>query len=295
MTVDILFPFYGDVAMMKEAVRSVLSQSSPDWRLIVVDDGYPDDSIPGWFESLGDDRVTYMRNEENLGANGNYRKCLTFVENPLVQVMGADDVMMPNYVDWLVKAAEAHPEASIFQPGVFVIDENGAPSNTLVEKVKDFYRPSTKTATVLRGEQLAVSILRGDWLYFPSLAWRADTILEIGFRKGYDVVQDVALVCDVAMSGGGLLYDPTAAFMYRRHSGSDSSWRALEGTRFGEERRFFLQMATEMEKLGWKRAARVARLHISSRLHAGSLLPKAALAKNWAGVRNLGEHVLRLR
>ncbi|MCZ0858202.1 glycosyltransferase family 2 protein [Actinomyces israelii] len=291
MTVDILFPFYGDVAMMKEAVRSVLRQTDPDWRLIVVDDGYPDDSIPGWFGSLGDSRVTYMRNETNLGANGNYRKCLTFVENPLVQVMGADDVMLPNYVQWLVRAARRCPEASIFQPGVFVIDEHGAPSRTMVERVKGFYMPP-RIPQVLRGEALAVSILRGDWLYFPSLAWRAETILGIGFREGYDVVQDVALVCDVAMQGGGLLYDPTAAFLYRRHSGSDSSWRALEGTRFGEERRFFLQMADEMGRLGWNRAARVARLHISSRLHAGSLLPRAALARNWAGVRNLGRHVV---
>ena len=291
MTVDVLFPFYGDVAMMKEAVRSVLRQTDPDWRLIVVDDGYPDASIPGWFDSLRDSRVTYMRNETNLGANGNYRKCLTFVENPLVQVMGADDVMLPNYVEWLVRAARRCPEASIFQPGVFVIDEHGAPSRTMVERVKGFYMPP-RIPQVLRGEALAVSILRGDWLYFPSLAWRAETILGIGFREGYDVVQDVALVCDVAMQGGGLLYDPTAAFLYRRHSGSDSSWRALEGTRFGEERRFFLQMADEMEQLGWDRAARVARLHISSRLHAGSLLPKAALAKNWTGVKNLGRHIV---
>lgn len=293
MTVDILFPFYGDVAMMKEAVRSVLRQSNPDWRLIVVDDGYPDDSIPGWFDSLDDSRVTYMRNEENLGANGNYRKCLTFVENPLVQVMGADDVMLPNYVDWLVRAARRHPEANIFQPGVVVIDQHGVQSNTLVEKVKRHYMPSQDRRHLLKGEELAVSILRGDWLYFPSLAWRAETILGIGFRQGYDVVQDMALVCDVAMQGGGLLYDPTLAFMYRRHSGSDSSWRALEGTRFDEERRFFLQIASEMEALGWKRAARVARLHLSSRAHAGSLLVKALLAKNDKGIRNLSRHVVK--
>lgn len=43
MTVDILFPYYGDVAMMKQAVLSVVGQTNPDWRLIVVDDGYPDD------------------------------------------------------------------------------------------------------------------------------------------------------------------------------------------------------------------------------------------------------------
>ena len=106
MTVDILFPFYGDVALMKQAVRSIIGQTNPDWRLVVVDDGYPDDSIPGWFESLDDSRITYMRNEKNLGANGNYTKALSFVENDLVTVMGADDVMLPNYIDWLVEASK---------------------------------------------------------------------------------------------------------------------------------------------------------------------------------------------
>ena len=293
MTVDILLPYYGDVVMMKEAVRSVLRQGNPHWRLVVVDDGYPDDSVPGWFESLDDPRITYERNEKNLGANANYRKCLTFVENPLVQVMGADDVMLPNYVDWLVDAAKRHPRAGVFQPGVVVIDEAGAQSSTMVEKVKRFYMPRGRSAQLLTGERFAVSVLRGDWLYFPSLAWRAETILGIGFREGYDVVQDLALVCDVAMSGKGLLYDPTLAFMYRRHSGSDSSWRALEGTRFNEERRFFLQMASEMRARGWRRAARVSRLHVSSRLHAGSLLPRAVRVNNRTGIRNLARHIVR--
>lgn len=293
MTVDILFPFYGDVDLMKLAVQSVRQQTNRDWRMIVMDDGYPDDSIPGWFASLEDDRITYERNKTNLGANGNYRKCLTRVENDLVVVMGADDIMMPNYIDWFVERAEQYPEAAIFQPGVFVIDQNGAPSNTLVERVKAVYRPKGSGLRLLTGEELATSILRGDWLYFPSLGWRAETITGIGFREGYDVVQDVALVMDVAFSGRSLLLDDVAAFLYRRHSGSDSSWRALEGTRFSEERRFFANMAQEMDERGWKRAARAARLHVSSRLHAGALLPKAALVKKWQGVRNLGEHIVK--
>ena len=293
MTVDILLPFYGDVVMMKEAVRSVLRQENSHWRLIVVDDGYPDDSIPEWFDALGDSRITYERNDKNLGANANYRKCLTYVENSLVQVMGADDIMLPNYVDWLIDTAGRCPRAGVFQPGVVVIDEVGAQSNTLVEKVKRFYMPRGKGAQLLTGERFAVSVLRGDWLYFPSLAWRAEIILGVGFREGYDVVQDLALVCDVAMSGRGLLYDPTVAFMYRRHSGSDSSWRALEGTRFNEERRFFLQMASEMRARGWRKAARVSRLHLSSRLHAGSLLPRAVRVNNRTGMRNLAYHIVR--
>ncbi|MFT3876814.1 MAG: glycosyltransferase [Propioniciclava sp.] len=293
MTVDILFPFYGDVELMKLAVQSVRQQSDPDWRMVVVDDGYPDASIPGWFASLGDDRITYLRNEVNLGANGNYRKALGFVEHELVVVMGADDIMLPNYVAWLVDRAARFPEADVFQPGVFVIDENGAPSRTLVEQIKDAYRPKGRGPRLLRGEKLAASLLASNWLYFPSIGWRAERITAVGFREDYHVVQDLALVLDIVRQGGSLLLDDTAAFLYRRHSGSDSSVKALDGVRFEEERRFFYQMAEEMAANGWPKAARTARAHLTSRLHALTLLPKAALHRRTAGVRNLGEHLVR--
>lgn len=292
MTVDVLFPYYGDVGLMKEAVNSVLAQTYRDFRLVVVDDGYPDDSIPGWFASLGDDRVEYERNEVNLGANGNYMKCLEKSANPLLTVMGADDVMLPNHLQWIVDSAEHYPAADIFQPGCFVIDQRGAPSSTLVERAKDFYRPRESGPHLLSGESAAVSLLRGDWLYFPSLGWRSETIKRIGFRPQYGVVQDLCLVLDILMEGGSLLLDDKATFCYRRHVGSDSSWRALEGTRFDEERDLFVTMAAEMKELGWTRASRAAKLRISSRLHAAALLPKAAAKKRWNGVRNLSRHVV---
>lgn len=292
MTVDVLFPYYGDVALMKEAVSSVLAQTYRDFRLVVVDDGYPDDSIPGWFASLADDRVEYERNEVNLGANGNYMKCLAKSSNPLLTVMGADDVMLPNHLQWLVDSASRFPQADIFQPGCFVIDENGAPSSTLVEKAKDLYRPKGSGPRLLSGESAAVSLLRGDWLYFPSLGWRSDTIKRIGFRPQYGVVQDLCLVLDILIEGGTLLLDDRATFCYRRHVGSDSSWRALEGTRFDEERDLFETMARETQQLGWSHAARAARLRLSSRIHAATLLPKAALHRKWNGVRNLSRHVV---
>jgi len=290
-TVDIMLPYYGDVSLMKMAVQSVLWQTNPDWRLTVVDDGYPDESIAPWFASIGDDRVRYFRNEQNLGANGNYRKCLTLIEHELAVIMGADDVMLPNYVDWLQRADAAYPKADIFQPGVNVVDERGAAANGLVERAKRFYAPGGTGMRTLTGEDLAVSLLRGDWLYFPSLAWRSERMLSTGFREGLDVVQDLALVLDIAKAGGTLVVDDEVVFHYRRHSASDSSWRALEGTRFIEERRFFLDMAREMRELGWERAARVAQLHLSSRGNAATVLVRAARARNWKGVANLARHV----
>ena len=294
MTVDVLFPYYGDVAMMKQAVESVLGQNSPDWTLTVVDDGYPDESIPGYFADLvaRDPRVTYLRNEQNLGANGNYRKALTFVRNELAVVMGADDVMLPNYIETVVAAHERFPTAQIIQPGVVVIDEHDQPSMGLVDRVKRLLAPRVSGRRLLSGENLAISLMRGNWMYFPSVCWKSEDLVATGFREGLDICQDLALALDLIKAGGAMVIDDTVCFRYRRHRASDSSWRALEGTRFIEERTFFNGMAQEFDAIGWKRAARTARLHLSSRFNAATLLPKAWRNKQHQGVRNLRDHVL---
>jgi len=300
VTVDVLFPYYGDVAMMKQAVESVLGQTSSDWTLTVIDDGYPDDSIPGYFGALAaqDPRITYLRNEQNLGANGNYRKALAFVRHELAVVMGADDVMLSNYIETVVAAHKQFPSAQIIQPGVEVIDEHNQPSTGLIDKMKRVYAPRVHASPgspgrrLLSGEPLAISLMRGNWLYFPSVCWKSDTLVAMNFREGLNVVQDLALALDLIKAGGSLVVDNTVCFQYRRHRESDSSWRALEGTRFIEEREFFTGMADEFEAIGWRRAARTARLHLSSRLNAATLLPKAWRTKQHQGVHNLREHVL---
>jgi hypothetical protein len=134
--------------------------------------------------------------------------------------------------------------------------------------------------------------MRGNWLYFPSICWKSDTLVATNFREGLNVVQDLALALDLIKAGGSLVVDSTVCFQYRRHRESDSSWRALEGTRFIEEREFFIGMAEEFEAIGWRRAARTARLHLSSRLNAATLLPKAWRTKQHQGVSNLRGHVL---
>ena len=300
MTVDVLLPYYGDVAMMKQAVESILGQTSPDWTLTVIDDGYPDDDVPGYFGALAgqDSRITYLRNEQNLGANGNYRKALTFVRHELAVVMGADDVMLNNYIKTVVAAHRQFPSAQIIQPGVEVIDENNQPMMGLADRVKRLYAPRVHPLNglpgrrLLSGEPLAISLMRGNWLYFPSVCWRSDALVAMSFREGLDVVQDLALALDLIKAGGCLVVDAAVCFQYRRHRESDSSWRALEGTRFIEEREFFTAMAQEFDAIGWRRAARTARLHLSSRLNAATLLPRAWRTKQHQGVRNLREHVL---
>src|SRR3954447_22289989 len=119
---DVLLPFYGDPNLLRTAVESVLCQRSPDWTLTIVDDGYPDPSVEEWCTGIDDDRVTYLRNSMNLGANRNYAHALSIAQADYVVLMGADDVMLPNYVEVVNRAISSYPGVAVVQPGVGVID-----------------------------------------------------------------------------------------------------------------------------------------------------------------------------
>lgn len=291
MTIDVMLPYYGDVDLMKLAARSVMGQQYEDWRLVVIDDGYPSTEPERWFGTIDDPRVSYQKNEVNLGANGNYRKALKLVQAPIVVIMGADDVMLPNYLESVAAAFTAVPDAGVVQPGVQVIDENGRACLPLVDLVKKIYAPRGRERRVLRGEQMATSLVRADWAYFPSLAWRSDVITRIGFTEGLDVVQDLALLLDIAAEGGSMVVEPELAFLYRRHSASDSSVRALDGRRFDEERAFFKSSAARFAAQGWASAARAARFHTTSRLNAATLIARSLASGKTASLPRLLRHV----
>jgi glycosyltransferase involved in cell wall biosynthesis len=291
---DIMMPFYGRFDHFQAAVSSVLTQDDPDWRLTIIDDVYPDPAPGHWAQALSDPRVTYLRNETNLRPSRNYNKAISISTGAHLQLMGCDDVMLPGYVRRVHELIHAFPTATIIQPGVAVIDENGTPSNPLADRVKRWYRPSGHGPREISGEPLALSLLRGNWTYFPSLVWRRDALSESSFRTDLDVVQDLAKLFELTASGGSLVLDDEPVFNYRRHARSVSAVTGPDGSKFVQESTFFAEAVRTATALGWHRAARAARAHVSSRLNALSELPRAIAARNSLGRRTLTRHILGL-
>ncbi len=291
MILEIMLPFYGRVDHFRAAVESVLAQDDPEWTLTIVDDVYPDAEPQKWAESLGDPRITYLRNEINLGPSKNYLKCVSLMTGEYSVLFGCDDVMLPGYVTRVKELLSEFPEASVIQPGVQVIDENGTPYRPLVDRIKDHYRFRGTGSRQYSGEEVAVSLLRGNWTYFPSLLWRVELLRRYGFHQNLDVVQDFVMLLDIAAGGGSLVLDDRVVFQYRRHQGSVSSAAAVDGSRFRQERELFDRQATRFDAIGWSRAARTARRHYSSKLNALTRLPLAIRQGNGRGVRALLTHV----
>lgn len=292
MTLEILIPYWGDPRLMKQAVGSVLAQSSSAWRLTIIDDAYPDRTVQEWVASIADERVDYQRKPVNEGIVANFRSCLRAASQPLMTMMGADDRLLPNYVEDVLRAHDEFPTASIIQPGVEVIDADGDVSGGMVEFAKQrIVRPRTsRWPQLLAGEPLATSLLHGNWLYWPSLAFRTEAIQQHDFPARYPILLDLAIVLDLVFAGEELLALRDVAFQYRRHSASLSSAATLDGSRFSEEHAFYAEASRRAAALGWGRAARAASLRPTSRIHAALGLPRSLLGRDVHAVRSLARH-----
>ncbi|MFD0581332.1 glycosyltransferase family 2 protein [Dactylosporangium darangshiense] len=203
---DIMLPHYGELKLLKVAVESILAQTDERWRLTVIDDNPAEreTGIPEYFAAMSDARVQYRRNPRNLGITGNFQQCVDLATGPFMVIMGCDDVMLPRYVQRVHELLEAHPDAVLVQPGVEVIGGDGAVVKTLADTTKRrVYAPKFAGTVAMAGEELAVSLLRGNWLYFPSLVWRTAEIQAVGFDPELKVIQDLKLILALVTRGGG--------------------------------------------------------------------------------------------
>jgi glycosyltransferase involved in cell wall biosynthesis len=286
----LLVPYWGDPALLDQTLASVLAQTDDRWRVTVIDDAYHDPTAQRTWAAHPDERVTYLRNEVNLGVAGNFEKARRLASGTLVSFLGSDDLLHPSYVAEAWRVHEAHPDADVIQLGVEVVDELGRPADGLTERIKRGLMPRGEGPHVLEGEELATSLLRGNWLYWPSLVFTADALRDVRFRPDLPTILDLALVLDLVTGGARLVVDPVVCFSYRRHAQSASSLGLQAGDRFEEDRRFFAEAAGRMSERGWNRAARAARRRWISRLHAVSLSPEALRHRSGRQLRAIGRH-----
>lgn len=289
---EFIIPFYGQPRYLHEAIARIRSLDHPDWRLTIVEDVYPDGAaVERDVLALGDDRIRYVRNEENLGVNANVYKCIQLAESDWFTITGYDDMVLPNYLRAVDDLIARHPDAALVQPGVEVVDEESQPHFPLPDRIKRMTRPDAGEV-VLQGERAAVSLLRSNWLYTPASCYRAEYFQKAPFRKDIDAAHDLAFIIDVVLAGGKIVVGTETAFQYRRHRTSHSSSFARSGERFLQERKFFLDIRAEMQKAGWHRAEKAARRRLLSRLNALSQVPSAALARDPQAVKTMIRHAV---
>ena len=260
-TIHILLPYWGDFELLKKAVESVIAQTETNWTLLIVDDHYPSEDAQKYYTKFPDKRVVYYRHKKNLGLVDNYNYALSGTTADYCVIMGCDDIMLPTYIETALKNIG---DADYYQPGVQVIDKTDKVYLPAADRLKKFIRP--KKQGVHSGELLAASLCHGNWTYFPSLLWKTSVLKKYTFDKDKPNTQDLVTQLNIICDGGSLFIDNSVTFQYRRSADSFSS-KAKNGTRFSEEDLIYNLLAKRFSDMGWNKAARAARAHITTRIH----------------------------
>ena len=292
-SLDVLMPYYGNPEYLMRAVGSVRELKETDWRLTIVEDVHPQGrQTEQRIADLGDERIRYLRNEENLGVARNTFKAMSLGERDFLVLMDYDDMLLPNYGTAVQRLFARHADAVIAQPGVEVVDEDDEPYLPLPDKVKRYAGPVNKDI-LLSGQKAAVSILRGNWTYAPSICYRRDAAAKLRYRPETATnTHDLARLVDLMVLGGSFAVGSEIAFRYRRHRRSESSTEARSGVRFEQERRYYSQIAGELDEIGWSSARRAARMRLFSRLNALTRVPGAVRHANGEALSALLRHAI---
>lgn len=121
-----IIPTFRRPALLRRAIKSVLNQTFPNFRVCVYDNASGDDT-PGVVQEFmqKDSRVSYYCHPENIGATNNFIFGMSQVETPLFSLLSDDDVLLPNFYEVALKGFEKHPQARFSATGTVMMDGNG--------------------------------------------------------------------------------------------------------------------------------------------------------------------------
>jgi glycosyltransferase involved in cell wall biosynthesis len=242
--ISIIIPFYNASKFIFETLESVRTQTYTNWELILINDGSSDSSsekvreyILGHPEMA---RVFSHPDDVNKGASASRNLGLMHATGELVCFLDADDIWMPDFLDFQVHLFDDHPEiAMAYGPFLFweswdsskrgqkdTVQKLGLPANRIVDGLtliklflaKEDTVPSP-TGVMLRRRVLAEV---GGW--------------EDSFRGMYD---DLALYAKILLSGNTAYVAEKCLYRYRQHDNSLCRITRKEGT-YWDSRKTYL-------------------------------------------------------
>lgn len=92
-----------------QAIESVIKQTSPDWNLVILDNGSTDKTEQVVQPFLADDRISFYRRPENIGHKRNIVSGFRDIRSEFVATLQADDFLKPEFVETALAAFDKHP------------------------------------------------------------------------------------------------------------------------------------------------------------------------------------------
>ena len=124
-------PVYNGAEYLEEALDGLRAQTEPRWVAVVTDNDSTDATAEIAQRAVAQDgRIRYVRNDANLGANGNFNRSMALAVGtgaPFVKWAAHDDRPHPGYLAACLGALAARPDAVGAHTAIRLVDGDGRP------------------------------------------------------------------------------------------------------------------------------------------------------------------------
>jgi glycosyltransferase involved in cell wall biosynthesis len=260
--------------------------------LTIVDDSGGKDPLVLSPEVVRDARIDIVVNDRNFGLGKSWNtglESMKSLHNPdVVAVIHADDELEPNYVSTVLDAHKANPDAFAVHTEVRIIDEYGSFRFSFPDFIKGIVRPgSSRDEVVSRGDAGLSQILRGNFVFCPTLSFKTSMCDYPMFDEEWNMAIDLDLISRSLLSGKTIVGVGDKVYRYRRHGGNLTSRLNKSTERFSEEIKFYAQISKTCKNQGFSSSARVARRMWIVKFHILYQIAKSVLTGNLGLVKKL--------
>ena len=195
--VSIVTPLYNSEKYIEETILSVLDQTYNNWEMLIIDDCSTDNGpniVKKYTEQ--DERIKYLKLEENSGAAVSRNKAIELAEGEYVAFLDSDDLWKKEKLEKQIKFMKENNYAISFTE-YEEINENGKKLNILIKSPK---KPVTYRSYLLTNP---IGCLTGMYsvkklgkIYMPNLRKRQDTGFWLNILKkdnAYPLSETLAL------------------------------------------------------------------------------------------------------
>lgn len=265
--ITIAIPCYRpNLGYLKQAINSVAKQSLCCYELLIVDgDEVPNLDLQKLVREYEGLSLKYIYNKHDRTMAGNWNFAIESSQTELVTLLHSDDMLCPDYIWKMKKLADSNPDVSAYFCGATIVDETSSKINSFPDLVKNLIRPRNKFIA-LQGEQGIVSLLKGCYIFCPTICYRKSSLGKCVFNKKWKMVTDFQFYIDLLVAKKKILGVHDKLYFYRRHRENQTSKLTVNCERFTEEVAIYNQVANLFSKRpNVKRTAsqkRIIKLHL---------------------------------
>lgn len=215
--VTIAIPTYNRAAtFLRSAIECAQAQAYPNLEILVSDNCSTDDT-PAVVRSYTDLRIRYLRQPENIGANGNFNACIAAATGDYFLLLPDDDLIDPDMVETCMAAAGGRTDYGVIRAGTRLLD--GA--DNVIRELPN------------RAAGLSYADFFRGWMGGRFTSYVCSTLLNTrllrevgGLQSHHGLFQDLMAVAKLVARGGHCdVFEVKASF--RRHDANYGSATAI--------------------------------------------------------------------